>query len=426
MAAAAPEINAVTISPDPAVGQTVTATVSVRAHPTLGYEWLSCTGETADTCTAIPQAIGATYAVDPVDAGLRLSVRVTATNRKGETDVEQSPLTAGVKAPPRLTSVTVAGQAVIDQTLAATAIATGFPAPTVSYQWLRCGVGCLPIGGATDAAYTVRAADAGYRLVVEATAQNELAGDTGRSEPTAVVLDPPRITAVTIAGNPVVGATLAVAATATGGPTPTVTFQWLRCAADAADTCVTIPGATAWSYQVAAADVGRRLAVMATAVNPLGAAMSRSQPTAPVPEPRRSSRFDQAGASPVPVLGPMPTLPSVALLYLRPFPTVRIKGRLVDGGARITLLRVRAPRGSTVVVRCRRSGCPLRRRSVRVGRIRRLERFLRAGIRITIRVSKPGLIGKFVRVVIRDGTVPKRRDACLMPGDAAPVDCPPA
>jgi hypothetical protein len=161
--------------------------------------------------------------------------------------------------------------------------------------------------------------------------------------------------------------------------------------------------------------------VRARAVNPLGEAFSQSRPTAAVPEPGRN--FDQSGISPVPGLAP--TAPPLgALFYLRPFPVVRIKGRVASGGARVTLLRVRAPRGSKVVVRCRRSGCPLRRRSIRVGRIRALERFLHAGIHITIRVSKPGLIGKYVRFVIRDGMPPKRRDACLLPGDGAPAECP--
>ena len=53
-----------------------------------------------------------------------------------------------------------------------------------------------------------------------------------------------------------------------------------------------------------------------------------------------------------------------------------------------------------------------------------LERFLRAGTRVTIRVSEPGAIGKYVRFVIRDGSAPKRRDACLAPGGTEPVSCP--
>jgi hypothetical protein len=97
---------------------------------------------------------------------------------------------------------------------------------------------------------------------------------------------------------------------------------------------------------------------------------------------------------------------------------------LVDGGAEVTLLRVTAPRGSSVRVRCRRSGCPLRRRTLGVGRIRAFERFLPAGVRITLRVTKPGFIGKHVRILIRDGRPPARRDSCLLPGRKRAVTCP--
>jgi hypothetical protein len=111
---------------------------------------------------------------------------------------------------------------------------------------------------------------------------------------------------------------------------------------------------------------------------------------------------------------------------LRPFPVVRIKGRLLGGGALVTLLRVRAPSTATVDVRCNGPRCRLRRRSFGSGHITALERFLRAGTRITIRVSKPNAVGKYVRLVIRDGAAPHRRDACLIPGSGKPAECPPA
>jgi hypothetical protein len=96
----------------------------------------------------------------------------------------------------------------------------------------------------------------------------------------------------------------------------------------------------------------------------------------------------------------------------------------VPGGARISLLRVKAPSAATVDVRCTGPRCHLRRRSFGGGRIAALERFLRAGTRITIRVSARGSIGKYVRLVIRDGSAPKRRDACLLPGSSDPAACP--
>ena len=56
-------------------------------------------------------------------------------------------------------------------------------------------------------------------------------------------------------------------------------------------------------------------------------------------------------------------------------------------------------------------------------RLRPYERFLRAGVRLTIRVTQPGFIGKYTRVEIRSSRPPLRRDRCLAPGSSAPVEC---
>jgi hypothetical protein len=93
-------------------------------------------------------------------------------------------------------------------------------------------------------------------------------------------------------------------------------------------------------------------------------------------------------------------------------------------GAKITLLKVTAGRNVRVQVRCQGRGCPIQRRSRTAGRIRALERYLAAGTRITIRVRRPGYIGKYARIVIRGGGPPSRRDACLLPGNSRPVVCP--
>jgi hypothetical protein len=110
--------------------------------------------------------------------------------------------------------------------------------------------------------------------------------------------------------------------------------------------------------------------------------------------------------------------------YLRPFPVVRIAGSSIAGGAYVQLLRVTAPRGSTVEVTCSGKKCQLRRLTLRPGHIRPFERFLPAGLTITIRVSRTGYVGKYVRLVIRSHAAPERRDACLLPGRTRPSACP--
>jgi len=85
---------------------------------------------------------------------------------------------------------------------------------------------------------------------------------------------------------------------------------------------------------------------------------------------------------------------------------------------------VTAPRRAVVKIRCAGPRCPVRRRTQQPGRIRRFERFLSAGMRITIRVRRQAFVGKYVRLTVRAGLPPARRDACLLPGSARPVACP--
>ena len=104
---------------------------------------------------------------------------------------------------------------------------------------------------------------------------------------------------------------------------------------------------------------------------------------------------------------------------IRPFPVVRMRGRLTASGARVSLLSVRAPRPAKVTVRCKGS-CPTDRwirssRKSRLTRVRAFERTLRSGTRITVTVTRHGYIGKRTTFVIRRGQAPLRVDNCLNP-----------
>jgi hypothetical protein len=120
---------------------------------------------------------------------------------------------------------------------------------------------------------------------------------------------------------------------------------------------------------------------------------------------------------------------------LSPFPVVRIAGRIRRTGTRIRLLTVEAPAGAKVSVRCHGRGCPFKKRvralseSVRASarvRVRRLERFLPAGVTVRVFVTKRGAIGKYTRFRMRAAKAPSRADRCLMPSSWAPVRCPAA
>jgi hypothetical protein len=165
-----------------------------------------------------------------------------------------------------------------------------------------------------------------------------------------------------------------------------------------------------------------------TPTDPPGAAPPPYSIPLPPADDTPAAAFESAGTTPTEAADGAPPPPSALkrLRYLRPFPVIRIRGTVAARGARISLLRVTAPRNAIVKVRCAGDGCPFHGIARGAGRIRALERFLRAGTRITIRVGRPQHIGKYVRLLIRAGRPPARRDACVLPGRTKPVVCPPA
>lgn len=257
---------------------------------------------------------------------------------------------------------------------------------------------------------------------------------------------PAGVGSVTIAGDPVVGGTLTAVVEPSGDPEPAVAYAWARCHPVRSSSCHAVDGASSATYVPVEADRGSPLIVRVTAANALGSDEAKSAPTAPVqaataptPEPTATPEPSATPAPdplPLPAVAPaLATAPSAegaayalppAPRYLEPFPVVRIRGSVAARGAIVTLLRVRAPRGAAVTVRCAGRRCPVRRLARRPGRIRAFERFLRAGIRITIRVRRRGYVGKYVRLTVRAGKRPARRDACVVPGSSRPVACPPA
>jgi PKD repeat protein len=110
--------------------------------------------------------------------------------------------------------------------------------------------------------------------------------------------------------------------------------------------------------------------------------------------------------------------------FLTPAPVIRLNGQLLSNGSRITILSVRAPKGTLVTVRCHGKSCPVphRRKRVKAGSVRfkTYERFLRAGVKLEILSSKAHKIGAYTRYTIRAGKSPARTDRCLKPGRNKP------
>jgi hypothetical protein len=157
--------------------------------------------------------------------------------------------------------------------------------------------------------------------------------------------------------------------------------------------------------------------IAASAPAPAPTPVPTPTPT-PTPEPPPPT-FDTVApaATPVPTSGQVLHNSATRRRALRPFPIVRMRGRLTSNGARVTLLSVRAPKRAKVTVRCK-GRCPTGRwtranRKSRLTRVRAFERRLRSGTRITVTVTRHGYIGKRTIFVIRRGRAPVRVDNCL-------------
>jgi hypothetical protein len=440
---AAPQITSgPTIAGNAALGQVLTASATASGNPSPGltYTWLRCDAA-GNSCDQVLDVDGPgeapRYTVGALDVGRSLRVSVVASNSVGSTPSQASAPVGPVAGPPAQIdgAVTVSPSTLltVGVTLRASVTATG----NLTYQWRRCSGAnsgsCANIAGANGDTYTLTADDVDFRMRVFVSADNADGHDDAISPPTSVVAappaqpgptTPPSVSTPTISGIAVVGQVLTAGATVTGNPQPALAFQWQRCDAGG-NACQDIAGAAGVQRTVVDADRGATLRVIATASN--GTAPDATQrsaatdvvqaagPNGTVPN---GTGFDTttSGASPGPT----------SRAALSPFPQVRIRGRLLKGGARITLFSITAPVGARISIHCDGRGCPKvfvsnARRSVT--RVALYERFLRAGVRIKVRISRTGFIGKYSSFVIRNRQAPVRRDMCLPSPTSKPVRC---
>jgi hypothetical protein len=176
--------------------QTTTGSWTGTQPMTFAYRWVRCgpNGGLPDgsNCAPISGAKEKTYKLQHADIGLRLRVRVTATNGSGSATVASNPTATIVAGKPRnVDPPTITASAVEGNTLQANpGTWTGAPPITFRYQWLRCnasGAGCKDISDATANAYVVRPRDVGSTLRVRVTAQNDAGSRTVTSARTSVV-----------------------------------------------------------------------------------------------------------------------------------------------------------------------------------------------------------------------------------------------
>lgn len=202
---AAPENTAEPrISGSPTVGSTLTASQgSWTGSPTsFAYQWLRCPRDgglpNGSNCAAIGGATTTQYVAQTADVGLRLRVRVTATNADGSATAASN-ATSRVTAPDAGRPVnvqppTLGGNAVQGDTLRVSpGTWNGLQPITFTFSWLRCdtaGNNCIVQGGFRDDAYPVREGDVGKTVRARVIAQNSRGESSRLTAPSATVQGP--------------------------------------------------------------------------------------------------------------------------------------------------------------------------------------------------------------------------------------------
>jgi PKD repeat protein len=301
----------------------------------------------------------------------------------------------------------------------------------LTYSWDLDGNGVY--GEATGPLQTVSYATPGQYHVGVQVSDNHGTATTAVASITVMVDRPPAVTFANTPAAPSTGATVTFTATATDPDGSVSQLDW-DLDDDGAFDDAAGPVAT-WSFTAA----GRhRVAVRATDDHGVATVAFRSiDVTAPVlPNPMDRLQAASAGPSqgssaPAAAIPNVPAPSATRTPLLAPFPIVRIRGLIYRGSVRISLLKVQAPPGATIHVRCRGRGCAPKRSDVRVKaargpvRVRSFEgRSLRTGTVVEVFVTAPHRIGKYVKFQVRRGAAPARTDLCLTPGRAKPTACP--
>jgi hypothetical protein len=237
----------------------------------FSYQWARCS-VAGSACAPIQGETAETHVVGARDLGHALVAIVQA--RSGATSqavfsVATDTVAAGVEtvsgplssAPPVVAVVVQQGRQLTG------AVGSWFGSDRIkyAYRWYRCdtvGAHCAVVHGATSRTYTLVAKDVGRTLgfAVRATdktgttnAYASLVGPVARPTAKLVSTGQPTIT-----GMPKEGQTLQVSA-GSWSPIPAmVGYQWQRCNANGR-LCKPLPGATASTYVVTAADTGHAL-----------------------------------------------------------------------------------------------------------------------------------------------------------------------
>lgn len=257
------------------VGQTVTAVPGTWAPEpvVLSYQWKRAG-------VPIEGATMSAYDIVAEDAGSSLSVEVTGSKAGYLSVTRTSDPTAAI--PLQVLSPTprptISGTTRVGELLTASAGEWGPGDVQLAYQWLRGG---QPIPGANGSSYELQPADEGARIAVQVTgSRTGYASVTQTSANTKAIglgLLTPTPQPV-ISGSPVVGQSLVAEPGVWGPGEVSLTYQWYWAGKK-------IAGATSATYELTAADQGKRLVVRVTGTKPGYAPVTTSSDRTATVEP---------------------------------------------------------------------------------------------------------------------------------------------
>ena len=240
-----------------------------RGFPTITKtkSWYACTtrlmapvvsSSVPATCKLLSGANTDTLTNDVSDIGKYLVYAVSATNKVSATAAATtvkvfSAATEAVADPPvfngRPTFQRPAGTALADaprvgSVWRAVAKWTNSLAPTMTYQWYRCGAyhdtvltpiteapeGCSPISAASEVTYTIRVEDQNQYLMVSVTGTNAAGQATGFTNTTEQVFQAPFADPLpSISGSHTAGSTLTIDPGVWSPSNVVLSYNWYRC-----------------------------------------------------------------------------------------------------------------------------------------------------------------------------------------------------
>ena len=284
------------ISGSAVAGEVLSAgTGAWTGEPTsYSYHWQACDA-LGEGCLNVSGATELSYTLTAGEVGGTMRVVVSASNEGGSTEassdasavvVSEPPPPPPPPAPTNTALPSVSGSTVEGETLTANAGTWTSTPGSYEYQWQDCNVlgeGCVSVGDATNASYTLAASDVGYTLRVVVTATNAGGSGSASSAATATVVPPaPTSTAPpSISGSTIEGQTLTAGSGTWSGGATSFAYQWQDCSV-LGEACVNVSGATAASYVLSAGDVGSTVRVVVTATNASGSMAASSAATATV------------------------------------------------------------------------------------------------------------------------------------------------